>query len=88
MRTYIYMIKKGFILNLIILSAIISCKKQSEEVKDEVPDYQPGRLTEISYKSYETNDLRLPYHNYNYGENEVIDKYYASPEVYISKYLS
>ncbi len=80
------MIKKRFILNLIVLLAIISCKKQSEEVKDEVPDYLPGRLTEISFESYETNELRLSYHNFEYAENEVIDKYFAFPEVYISKY--
>jgi hypothetical protein len=72
--------KERFILNLIVFVVLLSCKKEIIEV----PDYQPGRITEISY---ETGELGLTSHNYEYAENEVIDKYYfSSPEVFISKY--
>lgn len=75
--------KKRFILNLIVFFILLSCKKESIEAPD-VPDYQPGRLTEISY---ETVELGLTYHNYEYIENNIIDKYYfSSSEVFISKY--
>jgi hypothetical protein len=68
---------------LIILSGLIvliSCNKEN----DGVPNYQPGRLTEVSH---EASSLGLIYHTYEYSGEDVTDKYYySSPKVYISKF--
>ena len=68
---------------LIILSGfivLISCNKENENV----PDYQPGRLTEVSHEAF---SLGLVYHKYEYSGEDVTDLYYySSPKVYISKF--
>jgi hypothetical protein len=66
----------------IFLSAVIlfSCEKETTEI----PDYKPGKLTKISN---ETSAQGSVFHQYEYSDNSVIEKfYYSSPEVFISKY--
>ena len=67
-------------LMLFVLITLYSCNKES----DDVPDYQPGRLTEVSHEAFE---LGLVYHKYEYSDEDVTDLYYySSPKVYISKF--
>lgn len=65
---------------LLILSIIsfYCCEKETPLV----PDYNPGRLIEITN---ETHDLGLTQHKYEYVNNSIIDKYYfQDSEVFIT----
>ena len=59
---------------------LYSCNKEA----DDVPNYLPGRLTQVSH---EENELGLVYHKYEYFGQDITDLYYySSPKIYISKY--
>ena len=73
---------KKIVLILLVFIAIHSCEKENQDAN--IPDYQPGRLTKISF---ETPTQELTYHNYEYAENDIIDRYhYISHADFVSTY--
>lgn len=71
---------KNIISTILIIFALISCSKDIEDI----PDYLPGRLTEVSHEAY---SLGIVFHKYEYSGEDITDSYYySSPKIFISKY--
>lgn len=71
---------KYLISTTLVLIVLISCNKETEDV----PDYLPGRLIEISHEAF---SLGLVYHKFEYADDKITDLYrFNSPQTFISKY--
>jgi len=71
---------KQLLLILLGLFVFTSCFKD----EDDVPGYQPGRLTKVSHEAYSLGQV---YHKYEYSGETITDLYsYSPPKTFISKY--
>lgn len=65
---------------LVTIIFLYSCHSET----DDFPNYEPGRLIEVSH---EENELGLVSHKYQYNGENITDRYYyASQKIYISEF--